>query len=100
MNNKKLGLRITVINTVTYIMTFYFIFHIFSGDRGVFAYLNFSKKIIETKAEVKKLYNHKNKLEHKARLINYKKPDIDYLDELARHNFNYAKKNESVLIIQ
>ena len=78
--------------------TFYFVFHVFHGDRGLIAWAQLRQDVehLETSAEA--LASERRYLENKVRLLHPKSLDPDMLDERARLMLNFGHPDELVII--
>lgn len=76
---------------------FYLIFHVLSGERGVYALLKEDRKLEVLKAELVNLQAQRKELEHNVRLISSESLDLDMLDEQARRVLDNASQNEVVI---
>ena len=77
----------------------YFIFNLFSGQRGLFSY--FEKKQI-----LSDLQNEESLLKNKIKDLDFKNSllsdnlDLDYIETLIRERFLFGKDNETIYIIK
>ena len=77
----------------------YFIFNLFSGQRGLFSY--FEKKQI-----LSDLQNEESLLKNKIKDLDFKNSllsdnlDLDYIETLIRERFLFGKKNEKIYVIK
>jgi len=76
---------------------FYLIFHVLSGERGVYAMLREERKLEVLKAELQKVSGERHALETRIRLINEDSLDLDMLDEQARSVLDNAGEDEVVI---
>lgn len=75
---------------------FYFLFHSFSGDRGLYALVKEQRKLKVVEAELEQVTAKRNELEHRVKLLNPSSLDYDLLDEQARHVLGMAGENEVI----
>ncbi|MCE2993223.1 MAG: FtsB family cell division protein [Alphaproteobacteria bacterium] len=95
----KINYRALSVNTVLFLMTFYFIFHAFSGDRGVFAYMKLSAKLKEQTLTLTELTSQRYALQRKVDLLHPKNLDLDLLDEIARRDLGLISQTEKVMYL-
>lgn len=79
------------------LITIYFVYHIFQGERGVISWFVLSKKVQEETSQLKLLEEEKEFLKRRVSLLNPNNLDLDILEELARKLLNYAKTNEIIV---
>ena len=88
-------------NYFLFISTFvilYFIFNLFDGERGLFAYIK-KKEILRDFQQSEKDYINKiEDLEFKNSLLTTNL-DLDYIEILIRSKFLFGKKDETIYII-
>jgi len=88
-------------NYFLFISTFvilYFIFNLFDGERGLFSYIK-KKEILRDFQQSEKDYINKiEDLEFKNSLLTTNL-DLDYIETLIRSKFLFAKKDETIYII-
>lgn len=80
-----------------FLITFYFVYHIFQGERGVISWFVLSKKVQDEEEKLKQLLVQKEQIERRVSLLNPNSIDLDLLEELARKLLNYSKKNEIIV---
>lgn len=90
----------TIIISLLFITLFsYFTFHAVSGERGLIAMAQLSKKVDESKTELDEIRAERIELEHKVSLLRTESLDLDLLDEEARKVLGYASKDETVYTV-
>lgn len=77
----------------------YFTFHAVSGDRGLLAFMQLSKKTEEARAELDIVKAERLRLERKVSLLRNDSLDLDMLDEQARVLLGYSAEGETVYYI-
>lgn len=87
-------------NFALYLMLAYFIYHVLSGERGLFSYMRLNHELQEKDDIMQELQVERLSLEKKVELMNSKNIDADTLDELARQNLGLMSKDEEVWIIE
>lgn len=73
---------------------FYLGFHTVSGERGVYAMLRETHKIVQLKTEMERIRAEREGLEHKVKLLSASSLDLDMLDEQAHRVLGLAATNE------
>jgi cell division protein FtsB len=79
-------------------MGFYFLFHIFHGDRGLLAWLKLQKQVAKAVTTAAETNDQKAYLENRVRLLNPGSLDPDMLEERARLMLNFGLNNEVVIL--
>lgn len=79
-------------------MGFYFLFHIFHGDRGLLAWLKLQKQVAKAVTIAAETNDQKAYLENRVRLLNPGSLDPDMLEERARLMLNFGLNNEVVIL--
>lgn len=90
-NIKNLSLTFTSL-----LLILYFIYHSFSGDRGIFVYLKLKAQYEELQNELELVRSQRLDLEHKVNLLQNNSLDLDILEEQVKANLGYVKENEVV----
>lgn len=98
-NITKINYKALSINTILFLITIYFIFHSFSGDRGVFAYMKLSSKLKEQTTTLNELLSERDALQRKVDLLHPKNLDLDLLDEIARRDLGLISQTEKVMYL-
>jgi cell division protein FtsB len=78
-------------------LLFYFVYHIFQGERGFFAWLRLEQKIAEDEATLANLQAQRETLERQVHLLSPGNLDPDMLEERARLILNFARPDEVVI---
>ena len=78
----------------------YFVYHSFSGDRGVFEFIRLNSEYDELQRKVEFTRAQRLDLEHKVNLLQTSSLDLDLLAERVRAVLSYAKPSEDVLIVE
>jgi cell division protein FtsB len=76
---------------------FYLVFHVISGEHGLYALLREEHKLSVLNAELNDVQAQRKGLEHKVKLMGDKTLDRDMLDEQARSVLDDAAKDEIVI---
>ena len=77
---------------------FYFAFHLITGERGLFAYVRLKGEIDEAKHKSEQIAMDKQNLGHRVVGMRAESLDLDLLEEVARKDLGYARKDEVVYI--
>ena len=78
--------------------TFYFVFHVFHGDRGLIAWAQLRQQVVEVEATAKAMAAERQYLENTVRLLHPESLDPDMLDERARLMLNFGHPDELVIL--
>jgi len=78
--------------------TFYFVFHVFHGDRGLIAWAQLRKQVLEVEIMAKAIVAERQYLENNVRLLHPESLDPDMLDERARLMLNFGHPDEIVIL--
>ena len=76
----------------------YFVFHSFSGERGLVRYLYLKSEISAAKTVSNSFNMQKTELESKVRLLSNSSLDLDLLEERARIVLNLAGADEFIIL--
>lgn len=76
----------------------YFSYHMFSGSRGIIAFLKLNSKIASLQTELDNVRAERLTLEHKANLLKPDSLDLDLVEEQAKKILGYAKTKEILFI--
>lgn len=76
---------------------FYFAFHLVTGERGLLAYVKLKNQMENTRKESSLVQNTKVDLSRKVDGLRDESLNVDLLEELARKDLGYSKKDEMVL---
>lgn len=96
--NKSYKVRNIVLTFIMSFLILYFIYHSFSGERGVFVYLKLGTQYKELQNELESTRAERLAIEHKVNLLQNNSLDLDLLEEQAKSVLSYAKENEDVYI--
>jgi len=77
----------------------YFLYHMFSGARGVVSWTILSKEVEKLEKELKALKNENEFLENKIRRLREDNLDVDLLEEQARTILGFARKNDVIVLL-
>ena len=80
-------------------LIFYFIFNLFSGERGLFSYFEKKELLSDLKKEEALLINKIEDIDHKNSLLSTNL-DLDYVEILIRERFLFGKKGETIYLIK
>ena len=78
--------------------TFYFVFHVFHGDRGLIAWAQLRQQVVEVETMAKDMATERRYLENKVRLLHPESLDPDMLDERARLMLNFGHPDELIIL--
>ena len=78
--------------------TFYFVFHIFRGDRGLMVWVKLHQQVIAAENAAKVITQKRQYLENRVRLLHPTSLDPDMLDERARLMLNFGYPDELIII--
>ena len=78
--------------------TFYFVFHVFHGDRGLIAWVQLRQQALELKTTAEEISAKRRYLENKVRLLHPQSLDPDMLDERARLMLNFGHPDELIIL--
>ena len=78
--------------------TFYFVFHVFHGDRGLMAWAQLRQQVAEVQTTAISVAAERRYLESQVRLLHPESLDPDMLDERARLMLNFGHPDEIVII--
>ena len=96
IRNPTFRIRKIIVITLFFILFFYFLYNILSGDRGIIALFKLSERHKALQEEVVILEEEKKILQGKVNRMKPESLDLDLLE--ARKNLGYAKKNETIYI--
>ncbi|CAO5681772.1 MAG: hypothetical protein HEEMFOPI_00609 [Holosporales bacterium] len=97
MIEQKNSIRRTLGPVLAFIITAYFLYHIFQGERGFISWIKLSKIVKQDEMVLSDLNKHKEALERRVSLLKPESLDLDLLEELARKLLNYKKADETVI---
>lgn len=80
-------------------ISFYFAYHLVSGNKGLLAMMQLSSKLEEAHLRLDDVKMDRLKMEHKVKMLSPESLDLDLLDEQARRNLGHAKPNEIIYFL-
>ncbi len=81
-----------------FILIYYFIYNIISGDRGILSLFKLTEQHKIIRDEVGILEEERRILQSKVNRMKPESLDLDLLEEQARRNLGYAQKNETIYV--
>jgi cell division protein FtsB len=99
VENRKYTIRYLLIYLLLFSILSYFIYHFTTGDRSIFALINFSSDITRSQQELDVLRFERLQLEHHVNLMRGESLDLELLDQQARKILGYASPDEKVIIL-
>ena len=78
--------------------TFYFVFHVFHGDRGLIAWLQLRQQVTVASTTATSVHGKRTYLESRVRLLHPTSLDPDMLDERARLMLNFGHPDEIIIL--
>lgn len=88
----------TILRTIPVILMFYFVYHIFQGERGLLSMLRLQKQLTTDERILNELALKKQTIEKQVALLRPDNLDLDMLEERVRSVLQFARPSE--LIIQ
>lgn len=82
------------------LIIFYLIFHVISGEHGLYALLKEQRKLELLKAELIEVTAQRKEMEHRVHLLSSSSLDVDMLDEQARAVLDDAATDEVVIPVK
>lgn len=76
---------------------FYFAFHLITGERGLLAYVRLKSEMATKSEESEQIHEQKVDLSTRVAGMRDGSLDLDLLEEIARKDLGYSKKDEVVL---
>ena len=77
-------------------MFFYFAFHLITGERGLLAYVQLKGQLLEAKSKSAAIHEAKLDLANKVTGLRSESLNLDLLEEVARRDLGYSRKDEMV----
>lgn len=77
-------------------MFFYFAFHLITGERGLFAYVQLKGELMEASNKASAVHEAKMDLANKVSGLRSETLNLDLLEEVARRDLGYSRKDELV----
>ncbi|HYD19530.1 MAG TPA: septum formation initiator family protein [Patescibacteria group bacterium] len=87
-----------VYTSLSFLLFFYFAYHLAHGDRGYFAWKGLEKKLAVSEEEYTAKLAQRQALENRVKLLRPDSLDLDMLDERARVVLGFVKPEEKVVI--
>ncbi len=78
----------------------YFVFHLLYGSRGLFAYWNIKKQLVESRSYLCNLQAKSLRIGNDVKLLSSGSLDLDMLDEKARNILGFSNKDEEIFLIE
>ena len=78
--------------------TFYFVFHIFHGDRGLMVWVKLHQQVIAAENAAKVITEKRQYLENRVMLLHPMSLDPDMLDERVRLMLNFGHPDEIIIL--
>lgn len=78
----------------------YFAYHVFNGDRGLYAWRQMTQKVKSLRGEYAETTAIRKTLEHRVGLLSPSGLDPDMLEERARLMLNYGYDGDLVILIK
>ncbi len=94
------SIRDNLLTFILLLLLAYFSYHVISGDRGLLALRELSKKVEDSQKKLDTANSEKMELEHKVSLLKDNSLDLDMLEEQARRLLGYIGKDEKVYPIE
>ena len=76
----------------------YFLYHTVEGEHGLVAEMHLQNEVNAAQANLAKLRQEHEALDHRVRLMRPESLDPDLLDEQARKTLDYSKPNEIIVL--
>lgn len=76
----------------------YFAYHAIEGDRGLLAWMQLTQDVAASQAELDKVTQVREKLDHETSLMRSNAIDPDMLDEKARAVLGLVRKDEVIIV--
>ena len=75
---------------------FYFAFHLVTGERGLLAYVQLKGELMEAKNKSAAIHEARTDLANKVSGLRSESLNLDLLEEVARRDLGYSRKDELV----
>lgn len=82
--------------SIAVLLVFYFVFHAFSGKKGVFALSSMQKELLSKSKQLEEKRAKRIEIEHRVNLLKSDSLDLDILEEQVKKNLGFSKKNEKI----
>lgn len=86
----------SIATLVFLLVSCYFCYHAISGERGLLALMELSKKVEDSRQQLDIINADRLKLEHRVSLLRDESLDLDLLDEQARRLLGYVAADETL----
>src|SRR5262245_13321530 len=93
------GLRALLPQILGAAICFYFAYHAVQGDRGLLAWLQHSRELVESETVLADLAAERATLEHRVSQLRAESLDPDMLEEQARTMLNFAGPDDRTLLL-
>lgn len=80
------------------LVVFYFVYHAFHGERGVFALMGEQRELVQVSEQLKEVKAKREKMELKVAHLRDGSLDLDLLDEQMRRMLGVMKPGEVVVM--
>lgn len=90
----------SVVNIAIIVVICYFIFHLFYGDRGVFAYFKLNAELDNQRKKLEDVKVKRLEIENKTKLLRDDSIDQDMLEEQVKNVLGMSKTNERIVKIE
>ena len=93
------GLRALLPQILGAAICIYFAYHAVQGDRGLIAWLQHSRELVESESVLADLASERAKLEHRVSQLRAESLDPDMLEEQARTMLNFGEPDDRTLLL-
>jgi cell division protein FtsB len=93
------GLRALMPQILGAAICVYFAYHAVQGDRGLIAWLQHSRELVESETVLAELAAERATLEHRVSQLRAESLDPDMLEEQARTMLNFAEPDDRTLLL-
>ncbi len=95
---KKRSVSQFLVTSISFLLFFYFAYHLTHGYRGYFAWKGLEKKLAAAEDNYDRKLAEREALENRVKLLRPDSLDLDMLDERARVVLGFVKPEEKVII--
>ncbi len=95
---KKRSVSQFLVTSLSFLLFFYFAYHLTHGDRGYFAWKGLEKKLAAAEDNYDRKLAEREALENRVKLLRPDSLDLDMLDERARVVLGFVKPEDKVII--
>ena len=92
-------IKLIASNIIWIALSSYFIFHVFTGARGVVSWIRLSAEVETLEDELKKIKSENSFLENKIKSIRDDNLNLDLLEEQAMKIIGFANKDDIVVLL-